>query len=307
MHNKLLDRFTTNEDLMAYIQTPAGRRFLESAPLSVEGPPRRSVRRFSRILWSLQVGIVLAAGALGLLFVSGRVIEEVAQPLFAVGVLALTVGAGFVVSAAASLLLSRRLGLFEPWRRRASTPIRRRTSPVEHQMFRTGAPDVTLTDIERLEGQRRRGRGFEMDEEAFRAFYDRTARALWVYLSRMTGDSQVADDLLQESYYRLLRSRRHVGKRKPPPRLPLPDRHESRARRPPARPSRADGALCPIAITRACRARRRPCRSDGAAHRSPARDEPAQAARAGAAVAGLRARATRTPRSPKRSASRPAA
>jgi hypothetical protein len=60
------------------------------------------------------VGVVLAAGGLGLLFVSNRVIEEVAQPLFAIGVLALTVGAGFVVSAAASFLLSRRLGLFEP-------------------------------------------------------------------------------------------------------------------------------------------------------------------------------------------------
>ena len=29
VHNKLLDRFTANEDLLAYIQTPAGRRFLE--------------------------------------------------------------------------------------------------------------------------------------------------------------------------------------------------------------------------------------------------------------------------------------
>ena len=46
-----------------------------------------------------------------------------------------------------------------------------------------------------------------MDEEAFRGFYDRTARALWAYLSRTTGDSQAADDLLQESYYRLLRAR----------------------------------------------------------------------------------------------------
>jgi RNA polymerase sigma-70 factor (ECF subfamily) len=45
---------------------------------------------------------------------------------------------------------------------------------------------------------------FEMDEEAFRGFYDRTARMLWVYLERLTGDRQVADDLLQESYYRLL-------------------------------------------------------------------------------------------------------
>jgi RNA polymerase sigma-70 factor (ECF subfamily) len=45
---------------------------------------------------------------------------------------------------------------------------------------------------------------FEMDEEAFRGFYDRTARMLWVYLERLTSDRQIADDLLQESYYRLL-------------------------------------------------------------------------------------------------------
>jgi len=45
----------------------------------------------------------------------------------------------------------------------------------------------------------------EMDEEAFRGFYDRTSRMLWVYLERLTGDRQQADDLLQEAYYRLLR------------------------------------------------------------------------------------------------------
>jgi RNA polymerase sigma-70 factor (ECF subfamily) len=45
-----------------------------------------------------------------------------------------------------------------------------------------------------------------MDEDAFRAFYDRTSGALWGYLSRISGDRQIADDLLQESYYRLLKS-----------------------------------------------------------------------------------------------------
>ena len=45
-----------------------------------------------------------------------------------------------------------------------------------------------------------------MDEDAFRGFYDRTSGALWGYLSRISGDRQVADDLLQESYYRLLKA-----------------------------------------------------------------------------------------------------
>ena len=45
-----------------------------------------------------------------------------------------------------------------------------------------------------------------MGEEAFRAFYELTARGLWAYLSRISGDRRLADDLLQEAYYRLLRS-----------------------------------------------------------------------------------------------------
>jgi RNA polymerase sigma-70 factor (ECF subfamily) len=37
-------------------------------------------------------------------------------------------------------------------------------------------------------------------EDEFRLLYDRTARPLWVYLYRLTRDTDVADDLLQETY-----------------------------------------------------------------------------------------------------------
>lgn len=47
---------------------------------------------------------------------------------------------------------------------------------------------------------------FQMDEDAFRGFYDRTSRMLWSYLARMAGSREQADDLLQECYYRFLRA-----------------------------------------------------------------------------------------------------
>jgi RNA polymerase sigma-70 factor (ECF subfamily) len=46
-----------------------------------------------------------------------------------------------------------------------------------------------------------------MDEAAFRAFYTRTAQQLRAYLIRAGGnDWSLADDLVQEAYYRFLRS-----------------------------------------------------------------------------------------------------
>jgi RNA polymerase sigma-70 factor, ECF subfamily len=69
--------------------------------------------------------------------------------------------------------------------------------------------DVTLTDIDRLDRAAAQAiETFRMDEDTFRAFYDRTAPSVWAYLSRITGDRSLADDLLQESYYRFLRAGR---------------------------------------------------------------------------------------------------
>jgi RNA polymerase sigma-70 factor (ECF subfamily) len=66
--------------------------------------------------------------------------------------------------------------------------------------------DLTLTDMERLGALDEAERTFQMTEEAFRTFYELTARPVRVYLARMTGDDRLADDLLQEAYYRFLRA-----------------------------------------------------------------------------------------------------
>jgi RNA polymerase sigma-70 factor (ECF subfamily) len=66
--------------------------------------------------------------------------------------------------------------------------------------------EVTVSDVDRLSTTAETDVSLAMTEEAFRAFYDRTARSVWAYLSRLTGDPAMADDLLQEAYYRFLRA-----------------------------------------------------------------------------------------------------
>ena len=116
-HNKLFDRLTSNEDLLAYIQTPVGRRFLEAAPLQLEGSAAPAGAPVGRILRSVQAGAVASMTGLGFLFVSSRFSSDTigyadASPaLFLVGCVITAAGIGFVLSAGAAYLLSRRLGL----------------------------------------------------------------------------------------------------------------------------------------------------------------------------------------------------
>jgi len=113
-HSKLLERLTSNEDLLAYIQTPAAQHFLEAAPIPLDATPRSIGAPISRILWSVQAGIVLAVVGMGLWLVRYRIFDEISGPLMLVSTLAMALGVGFALSAVVAYMLSLRLGLLEP-------------------------------------------------------------------------------------------------------------------------------------------------------------------------------------------------
>jgi hypothetical protein len=116
MQNKLLERFTSNEEMLAFIQTSAGQRFLESASAAAEPGPRILSAPVGRMLWSIQLGIVVLVAGTGLEIVSYKLSEyENAATAFQVaGGIVIALGLGFILSALGSFILSRRLGLMDP-------------------------------------------------------------------------------------------------------------------------------------------------------------------------------------------------
>ncbi len=63
-----------------------------------------------------------------------------------------------------------------------------------------------ITLLRETEDEAREVSSSLMDEETFRAFYERTSRGLSLYLMRITGDAHTAEDLAQEAYYRFYRA-----------------------------------------------------------------------------------------------------
>ena len=81
-------------------------------PLDGGAPPPLNAP-VTRILWSVQAGVVLAFVGVGLFVAKNHVFEEIATPLYVIGIVILALGAGFVVSAFAAYALSHRLGLLD--------------------------------------------------------------------------------------------------------------------------------------------------------------------------------------------------
>jgi len=110
LNTKLIDRFSWSDELLAYLQSPAGKGLTEMPALPQSSAPRSMSAPLGRIFWSMQAGIVLGALGLGAILVSRR-FEQIGDAIFAQGAVILAIGIGFIASAAVSFLLSKRLGL----------------------------------------------------------------------------------------------------------------------------------------------------------------------------------------------------
>jgi hypothetical protein len=113
IHTKLMERMTTNEELLAYVQSPAGRRFLEAAPLRPE-PESTTSAPVGSILWSMMAGVVLSTLGAGFRIAGNRVGDDGQQAFAVVGIIILALGAGFIFASLMAYVLSSRLGLFPP-------------------------------------------------------------------------------------------------------------------------------------------------------------------------------------------------
>lgn len=111
-HAKLLDRFASSQEMLTYMQSDAGKKFLETPVF--EGQRRQaSSLPFSRILWSVQIGIIAAVFGAGILFLRGRVSPDADMGFQVFGTLVLTLGVGFIVSGGVSYVLAKHFGLLE--------------------------------------------------------------------------------------------------------------------------------------------------------------------------------------------------
>jgi hypothetical protein len=114
VHAKLIDRFANNQEILHYMETEPGKRFLEAAPIPLAVDRNQPLPGgLARVLGPLQIGIVLTLLGIGLLILQHS-LPDMADGLLIFGMLALMPGLGFIISALITWRISTRLGLMQP-------------------------------------------------------------------------------------------------------------------------------------------------------------------------------------------------
>jgi hypothetical protein len=111
VHGRLIDKFSSSQELAAYMETEAGKRFLEAAPIPVGFEQEKRIpNAIARVLTPLQIGIVLVLLGLGC-YLLRSASTDTNIPMLVFGTLALMPGLGFIISAGVTWVLAGRLGL----------------------------------------------------------------------------------------------------------------------------------------------------------------------------------------------------
>jgi hypothetical protein len=111
VHGKLIERFGTSQEVLTYMSTDAGRKFLEATPIAVGFERKQPVPSpVARVLTPLQIGIVMTLLGIGLIGLRHSIPDGEA-PLLLIGTVVLMPGLGFIISAGISWVLARHLGL----------------------------------------------------------------------------------------------------------------------------------------------------------------------------------------------------
>jgi hypothetical protein len=111
VHGRLIEKFGTNQELALYMETEAGKRFLEASPIPVGFEQQQQMpNAVARVLTPIQIGIVLVLLGMGLLSLR-QVSAEMNIPMLVFGTVVLMPGLGFIISAGITWILAARLGL----------------------------------------------------------------------------------------------------------------------------------------------------------------------------------------------------
>jgi hypothetical protein len=102
VHGKLIEKFDSYAELNGYMETEAGKRFLEA--------DQRLPNALARVLTPLQIGLVLMLLGVGF-FMLRHVRREMYEAMLVLGTIALMPGVGFIISAGITWFLAGRLGL----------------------------------------------------------------------------------------------------------------------------------------------------------------------------------------------------
>lgn len=105
LYNRLIDKFGSSQELLAYFQSEAGQQLFKTPAATAPGA-------YGRIINAVQYGAIAVVSGTGILGIgSAFKHREAADVTFVLGWLAITIGGALLVSSILSYILSRKFGL----------------------------------------------------------------------------------------------------------------------------------------------------------------------------------------------------